>query len=1260
MIRFAYPNVKANASLFIGCGRYAIFAIGEQPAEGYDVARPDTGSREDIREAALQFAPERSRSTSRVVYEIQDEPEQVYRGESLDLAYLLALINCAKPFRLDVSGNDIWCTGRISFAGEQPLVKSVDQYGFEVKLQAFLSNENHDTLFIVPDTNIDDKIRLLLNERHDINVLFLHDIAVHDLAAQKTIIKIRRNELPELAALLFSSKPHPKPSGRLQNLRDFTVQIRKTGTEDILGTGIAASADGMIITCAGVLEAAFGEHPGQVAEADVDIYFPQLVGDETKVRQAKAAVCLSECRDDIVLLQLRDGQMPLEQDKLAVLGSPVSSHANPFMTYGYTPSAGYVATYAEGTIMGAIEPPFGQTLFTDPVQLKSGPVARELNGAAVLDRNRNLVIGLISSNYSSGHRKKGDKAYAVDVDVLTREPFRSFGLSVQDAPFPKRSVPQPKPQTLEEAAPDPGIAWNNAPAPLRTWVGRTSLLNDFAGDWTDSECRIAGLIGFGGEGKSSLARKVADNLLSLSQKGEREEPRVTHVPFVTHADEQPIFGAKLHGNAAANGDVCCTWENKNQRVDGVFWWGFYTRPGIDEFFEAALTYMSGGRINPAMLPSAGERANVIGAMLGSGRYLFILDGLEALQHQEGDRCGLLENDELRRFLEYFAGSQSFCVITSRVPVLDLLEYAAYTHHDVGQLSPQDRCSLLRTLGVRGDDAALHSVVTDWGGHALTLSLLGSYLVEHFDGDLQHIDEIPPPTAGEACYDRVNRVLNRYDRFLDEAEQAILMIFSVFRTPVGNAAFAGVFRAAAESSALREPVAALNNRAFTVMLNRLAAYRILDYDPAADHYTAHPLIVAHYKALLNTQEPEQVRQVHHDIKEYFLAGAGEMPEIPTLEELAPLMEAVHHACRAGEYDAGYRILNTTIQQKERFVLSFILGAGNTYFLMTQQFFPDHDSTREPLVSTPVEKGNLLHETGFSMMMMGHLRRAIPCYERALNIFSDIEDWRHASCNCMNLTEIYSYFGQVEDGTRINAKSLTLARRAGYPQHEIIALVDRAWLAHLTGDIDVANQYFRQAEELQQTVEPQVRHLTGLEGVKHAHHLRRADDVVYAQDVIMSNLEICTRNGWSNNISRCYRVLGDLDIEAGQFDDARTHHDKALTIARGISSRSVLIDALLSRGRCFARHQQNASSAFNDLNEALEYAVKNGYRIYEADIRIALGWAYCAQAVNSNLSPAKKNSASAGAWRQADRAQRISQKTGYYWGNIDAEELMQALE
>ena len=107
---------------------------------------------------------------------------------------------------------------------------------------------------------------------------------------------------------------------RLQSLRDFTVQIRHTKTDEIVGTGIAFSQDGRIITCAHVMDAADVDYRSPKAK-DVGIYFPQLRGGEEKKRRAVVEKFFPNNDDDFVLLKLTDGPSPLAPEQIAVLGS---------------------------------------------------------------------------------------------------------------------------------------------------------------------------------------------------------------------------------------------------------------------------------------------------------------------------------------------------------------------------------------------------------------------------------------------------------------------------------------------------------------------------------------------------------------------------------------------------------------------------------------------------------------------------------------------------------------------------------------------------------------------------------------------------------------------------------------------------------------------------------------------------------------------------------------------------------------------------
>ena len=101
-----------------------------------------------------------------------------------------------------------------------------------------------------------------------------------------------------------------------------------------------------------------------------------------------------------------------------------------------------------------------------------------------------------------------------------------------------------------------------------------------------------------------------------------------------------------------------------------------------------------------------------------------------------------------------------------------------------------------------------------------------------------------------------------------------------------------------------------------------------------------------------------------------------------------------------------------------------------------------------------------------------------------------------------------------------------------------------------------------------------------------------------------------------------------------------------MARSITQRLVLIEALAARGRWLARKGE-ASAARLELEEGLGYATAGGYRIYEVDLRVGLAWANLQE---GNQDPAR---------HEAELARSMSQEMGYYWGKVDSQELLVAL-
>jgi tetratricopeptide (TPR) repeat protein len=983
-----------------------------------------------------------------------------------------------------------------------------------------------------------------------------------------------------------------------QKLRDFTVQIRPANSENIVGTGVVVSTDGKVVTCAHVVKAA-GVEPHTLNEKELVVYFPQAQGGEKKDRRAKVIACFPDFDDDVVLLQLMDGNVPLGPEKMPVLGTAENSQGNGFRSYGYRRLEDYIAGWAHGTIHGYVEAPPKRNVQAEPVQLESNQINRGMSGSAVLDIERNLVIGIISETWfpdKSG--KDSDTGWAVDSYVLNLAPL---GLPVQDAPLPYKPAPKPKTDeetkqqvvraaqvTVAERGVRENFSWNNAPLTIPEWTGREHLLLRLTEDWNDPKKRVTGLIGFGGEGKSSLARKWVET-------------------FITSNVQRSSF-------------------------DGLFWWSFYENRSVDDFFESALKYFG---VDSRRYQSSIQRAQIVGVLLNTGRYLFVLDGFEVMQHQDGDQYGLLQSNDLRDLLTFFAqpDNQSFCLITSRAPLLDLMEYTSYTHRDVERLSEEDGRTLLRRLGVQGSDTELNQVVSDWDGHALTLSILAAYLVDRYDGDIKHRADIPVPTADEPRYERVRRVLRRYDENLSTFERDFLIIFSAFRTPVPESALVKVFK----------PLLHLDIENINFLVHRLTDYRLLRYNKLLKTYSSHVLIRGYY-SILSQNAPSQTYDIHKSISNFYWSLV-EIPNSPSIDDLQPLIEVIHHTCRAGDYDEAMRF--TWDERLNKLLLSQ-LGAYETFLLLLLDFFQGGDFSRNILVSNEKTKTTIYYYVGLCLMNLGRLGEASIVYKKVLSDEVETESWANAYTTAREYSKLSVYLGNIQEGQDLMSRSLMYSRRTGNLFSESYSLAALAWIAHLKGDVKTAHMAFKEAQSLLRMYDPETRYLYHEPGNWYAQYLIHIKEYERARHVIEKNLEACDSERWVVESYFCRLLLGDIEVSAGNLEVAQWYYDQAEKFAYLISHYPLFINTMLRRGRFYAQKKFDPTIAKSNLEVCLDYSIRYGYRIYEADVRIALAWTYLA---NNEKEKAKQS---------AERALQMSNEIGYYWGKVDAEEVLERLK
>jgi tetratricopeptide (TPR) repeat protein len=1035
-----------------------------------------------------------------------------------------------------------------------------------------------------------------------------------------------------------------------QYVRDFTVQIRRTTDNVIVGTGIIVSTDGKVVTCGHVVVAAgvnprtgrnypktweliiediFKKKPDvltDVKDAEVVVYFPELARDEEKERRATVAACFPAHDDDVVLLQLIDPpRLTLEQ--VAVLGTAKGSRHNEFESFGYRVLGNYEGLLADGIIQGIVPAASARKVRADLVQLKSSQINEGMSGAAVLDIKRDLVVGIISETTSVDRSAKDrDTNWAVDACVLA---FNPFNLPVQDAPHPKRPAPQQKIDitiTQEVASPTESIAWNSAPPSLVEWIGREKLLQDINSDWADSGCLMTSLIGFGGEGKSSLARKWLDDLLANSSQ------------------PQP---------------------------DGLFWWDCYNRPNIDEFFEEGLKWITGGRIDPNDYPSPTARAHLIAATLSKGRYIFILDGLEVMQHRQGDRYGKVMSIHLRDFLIYFAAPvhNSFCLITSRVPLTDRNIMNSITHkrRDVTRLNLGEGRSLLQKLGVNGPNRALDQVVSNWDGHALTLTLLGTYLVEHYQGDVAYINDIPSPAADEPHYQRVHRVLRQYDQSLSNLEQAALMLISLLRGLIAPTVAFGPVVSDWLLPDVLAPLKGVDKETLNELINRLVTYRILRYDEHREVISVHPLVRSHYREQLNAYGEATTGDVHRMVAAAYMAygeinvdewkrRAENLTDIGSLEELRPAIEAIYHYCRAGEYKEAHAINQLWINRNlETNWISVRLGSSEVALDVCLNFFPDRNFANNPAPGLLT----YLSATGVQLNNLGRTDDALTLFKRAYEAGIRDERWYLAQTALQNLADIAIQTGNLSMAAQSADETLQIYEKIEAEEDDRVSMLDKlqdlatsAWIATLRGDNGTAAILFNEVVQMSSQLYPSLKAPMGEAGLRYAEYLLRIGNFTRAAEILdecLTFAEYLRRIGFK---VWCHRLGGKLYVQIGNelsgedasevLVKARTEFNTAVTIANKATEYD-RVEALIARG-IWAAKIGDVELAQQDLQEALDRSSAAGFRLKQVDAYTGQAWLY----ITKNRYDLARNA--------AELALSISRSAEYAWGQLDAENVL----
>ncbi len=484
------------------------------------------------------------------------------------------------------------------------------------------------------------------------------------------------------------------------------------------------------------------------------------------------------------------------------------------------------------------------------------------------------------------------------------------------------------------------------------------------------------------------------------------------------------------------------WLNQMERnnwrgAEKVFGWSFYSQgtredrqASGDEFLAYALKWFGDPDPKEGSPWNKGLR---LAELIRQQRTLLILDGLEPLQYPPGTMQGQLKDQGLQALLkELVRSNPGLCIITTRESVKDIdhAEGSTLKRIFLENLSVEAGVELLKTLGVKGADKELREAVKDFGGHALALNLLGTYLATVHEGEIRKRDLVPHLTDEEEQGGHAKRVMKSYEIWLKGTpELDILYLMGLFDRPAPGGAIK-VLRAKPAIKGLTDKLQGLSEANWKFAVKHLRDLRLLgqrdENDP--EKLDCHPLVREHFGEKLQKNEPDAWKEAHSRLYNYYKnLPKKEFPD--TLEEMEPLFAAVAHGCQVGKHQETYNeIFFERIKRENEYYVVHKLGAFGSFLATLSNFF--EEAWKKPFSDFKEEtKAIIFNQAGFGLRALGRLREAAQPLQAGMENSIDQEDWKGAAQDAGNLSELNLTLGNVKDAVDYARQSVEYADRSG---------------------------------------------------------------------------------------------------------------------------------------------------------------------------------------------------------------------------------------
>jgi WD40 repeat protein/transcriptional regulator with XRE-family HTH domain len=400
------------------------------------------------------------------------------------------------------------------------------------------------------------------------------------------------------------------------------------------------------------------------------------------------------------------------------------------------------------------------------------------------------------------------------------------------------SKPEPEPTPSVISRPDASKRrqdWGDAPE-VREFVGRTDELA-LLHDWVlRDHCRLVGIVGIGGIGKTTLTARLA-------------------------RDVAPDF-------------------------EHVYWRSFRNAPPIGEWLSGAIGFLSGQeRVAPD--GEAEQRAGLF-QLLRERPSLLVLDNFETLleagQLEGGYRDGYAGYGTLLQALGTVA-HRSCVVVTSREvpPELALLDGDAVRTRELSGLNVRDGRVLLAPKQLAGAEGDWNQLIDRYGGNGLALKVVGESIRQLFGGDISAFLE---ESGSGAVFGGIRRLLAEQLGRSSALERLVLKVLAVERDPVTITELLAALGAGHRRGAIVEAIEALRRRSLLERAETVGATAFTLQSVVLEYTTDR--LVEDASAEIADHQPSQIVElplIKAQAKDYVRQNQERLIGEPILQQLA---------------------------------------------------------------------------------------------------------------------------------------------------------------------------------------------------------------------------------------------------------------------------------------------------------------------------------------------------------------------------------------